>query len=123
MYIHGIIFLKVMASSSAIQLFEVCYETLVSSLPLEDEKFVAVLLENDLLPIDLKASIELLPTREAKTMYYLDNLIKQELENDDQTSYDKLVAVMSNSEYDGLPQLAALMTSTVNDTAASKFIY
>ena len=68
----------------------------------------------------MKALMELMPTREAKTSYYLENLIKPELENNDHTSYDKLVAVMSNSEYNGLQQLAASM-STINNTNASKF--
>jgi len=113
-------FFKAMDSSMKLQQFETFFETLVSSLPLEDGKFVAALNDHGLLPNDMKALMELMPTREAKTSYYLENLIKPELENNDQTSYDKLVAVMSNSEYNGLQQLATVM-STINNTEASKF--
>jgi len=102
-----------MASASALQLVKFCYGALVSSLPLEDDRFVAVLNEHNLLCQDTKNSLEPLPTREAKVSYYLDHLIKPELENDDCTSFDKLVAVMANSNFDNLPELAAVMTSAV----------
>jgi len=97
--------------ASALKLLEYCYDKLVLSLPLEDSNFLAVLEEHDLVFGNIKGLLESLATRKEKASYFLDNFIKPELENDDHTSFDKLVAVMSNSTISGLPNLAAMITS------------
>ena len=103
--------LKIMATS-ALQVIKFCYHTLVASLPLEDINFLAVLEKHNLLG-DAKSSVESMPTREERASYFLDNLMKQELEKNNVTGFYNLITIMANSKSDSLTKLAADISSAV----------
>ena len=103
-----------MAASSALHFLEHYYQALVAFLPLQDEKFIAELHGQNLLPTHVSTSIVSLVTRKEKASYFLDVVIKTDLRNNDRTSFDKLAAVMAISKYDNLPHLAAMMMTSSN---------
>ena len=95
----------------AAEVFQHFYVQLVKKLPMHDSIFIAQLFSRDLLPGDSKDQIQSKATRADKTMYFLDHLIKPSLSNTFAGSFNKLLKVMEDSEYDEVNELAKLMTT------------
>ena len=100
-----------MAKKSALELFEHYYQGLIFSLPMKDNNFMKDLFKNDLLPEDIKHKLEEHPERKDRTSYFLDNVIKARLAVGDKTCFVSLLAVMNNSKYDNVKDLAEQVES------------
>ena len=84
--------------------------SLVRILPMDDVMFTAQLYQRDLLPGDSKAEMESKCTRAKKAEYFLDHVIQPTLRNSI-GSFNKLLKVMEDSEYDNVKELAKLITT------------
>ena len=104
---------------SALQVFEDNYESLVTSLPLDDAIFSAKLRSRRLLPGNLKSTIESQKTPADKATIFLDKAIEPSLKNDDITPLKKLLTVMEDSGNDSLKKLAKTIRSTLDGGPSS----
>ena len=88
---------------------------------MDDAVFIADLFSNDLLPGDLKNQLKLVHRTSAqKAAYFLDSVIEPSVTSDGGSSFDKLLHVMEDSEYQHLKELvvqirASLLESHNND--------
>jgi len=80
--------------SSILGVFIKCYPKLIKSLPMNDEYFMAELYGRNLLPGDLKANIESLPTSAKKASKFLDEVIKPSVEINDVRKFNMLLSSM-----------------------------
>ena len=104
-------------STSAV--FKEFYSKLVKTLPMNDAIFIAELYSHDLLSNDLKAHIESLTTEGRKAMYFLDHVIKPSVTSDIGSSFDKLLNVIEDSEYQGVKELAEQIRTSVRKRSNS----
>jgi len=87
---------------------------LVKTLPMDDDVFVAELFSAKLLPGDAKAQVKSKPTRANKAAYFLDHVIEPSLATTF-SSFNKLLKVMENNDYNGMKELAKLIKSSLTD--------
>ena len=74
---------------------------------MDDAVFVAKLFSNDLLPGDLKNKLRLVHRTSAdKAVLFLDSVIVPSVTSDGGSSFDKLLHVMEDSEYQHVKELA-----------------
>ena len=110
-----------MASDHASQLmrvFQQFYNKLVKTLPMDDAVFIADLFSNGLLPDDLKNQLKLLHRTSAnKATFFLDSVIEPSLTSDGGSSFDKLLNVMENSEYEHVKELAKQIRTSLQETS------
>ena len=96
------------------QVFTKFYAKLVKILPMDDAVFTAELFSNDLLPGDLKNKLKLLhKTSAEKAALFLDSVIEPSVTNDGGSSFDKLLNVMEDSEYQGVKELVKQIRTSV----------
>ena len=95
-----------MAKRSATELFDHYYTALVYSLPIKDTDFIDKLLEHELLPRDVKFKLEPLAVLNARSSYFLDNVIKPELAVGNIRCFASLLSVMKCSKHDHTKELA-----------------
>lgn len=93
-------------------IFSDYYEKLLR-LPMQDSIFVAKLTRQKLLPGDSKRSIEGQLTPTEKASYFLDNVIKPSIEIGSADSFDALLSVMEQCEYDHIEKLAVEIKSKI----------
>ena len=94
-------------SSLSTEVFQQFYSKLVETLPMDDAVFIAKLFSNDLLPGDLKNQLKLLHRTSAdKAVLFLDSVIEPSVTSDGGSSFDKLLNVMEDSEYQHVKELA-----------------
>ena len=94
-------------SSLSTEVFKQFYSELVKTLPMDDAVFIAELFSNDLLPGDLKNQLKLLHRTSAdKAVLFLDSVIEPSMTSDGGSSFDKLLNVMEDSEYQHVKELA-----------------
>ena len=98
----------------SIEVFQNHYVELMILLPMSDDIFLGKLYTNNLLPNNIKAVIESLPTPVEKTSKFLDNVIKPSVENNIITRFKVLLAVMMNSDDDPLVELAERINLKLN---------
>ena len=98
-----------MAKSTAVEVFEHYYQAMVWSLPMRHDSFVKELQKHDLLPTHVKAMLESLRTLKEKASYFLDNVIKPNL--DTYTCFDELLSIMMDSSCGGMKDLATEVRS------------
>ena len=96
-----------MAKRSAAELFDHYYTALVYSLPIKDTDFIDKLLEHNLLPRDVKFKLEPLAVLNARSSYFLDNVIKPELAVGNIRCFASLLSVIKCSKHDNAKELAA----------------
>ena len=101
----------------AADVFRYFYVQLVKKLPMDDAIFTAQLFSHDLLPGDAKEQVEAKATRADKTTYFLDHMIKPSLANTFVGSFNKLLKVMEDSEYEDVKELAKLITTRLIEGA------
>ena len=92
--------------SSLLEVFKIYYPKLVRLLPMTDECFMSELYGNSLLPGDLKADIESLPTSTKRATKFLDNVIKPSVENNDSRKLHILLKVMKENDDISIKELA-----------------
>ena len=74
--------------------------------------FTAELFSNDLLPGDLKNQLKLVHRTSAdKAVLFLDSVIEPSVTSDGGSSFDKLLHVMEDSEYQHVKELAKEITT------------
>ena len=89
------------------EVFQQFYSKLVKTLPMDDGVFTAELFSNDLLPGDLKNQLKLVHRTSAdKAVLFLDSVIEPSVTSDGGSSFDKLLHVIEDSEYQHVKELA-----------------
>ena len=74
---------------------------------MDDAVFIAKLFSNDLLPGDLKNQLKLLHRTSAdKAALFLDSVLEPSVTSDGGSSFDKLLSVMEDCEYQHVKELA-----------------
>ena len=92
------------------EVYKEFYARLVKTLPMDDVTFTAELYSRDLLPGDVRDLVKSQATRASKAAYFLDHVIEPSLANT-YGSFNKLLKVMENCEYDNVKELAELITN------------
>ena len=107
-----------MASNRFMRVFQQFYSELVETLPMDDAVFIAKLFSNDLLPGDLKNQLKLLHrTSKDKATLFLDSVIKPSVTSDGGSSFDKLLNVMKDSEYQHAKKLTTWIITILQETS------
>ena len=101
-------------SSVSSKVFQQFYSKLVETLPMDDAVFVAKLFSNDLLPGDLKNQLKLVHRTSAdKAGLFLDSVIEPSVTSDGGSSFDKLLHIMEDSEYQHLKELVVQIRTSL----------
>ena len=87
------------------EVFQQFYSKLVKTLPMDDAVFTAELFSNNLLPGNLKSQIKSEKTSADKAVLFLDSVIEPSVTSDGGSSFDKLLHVMEDSEYQHVKEL------------------
>jgi len=95
---------------STSEVFRDFYAKLVKTLPMDDAVFIAELFSANLLPDDVKDRVQSMSTQADKTIYLLDHMIQPSVMSGVGRSFDDLIKVMENSEYNGVKELAKLIS-------------
>ena len=104
-------------SSLSSEVFQQFYSKLVETLPMDDAVFVAKLFSNDLLPGDLKNQLKLVHRTSAdKAGLFLDSVIEPSVTSDGGSSFDKLLHVMEDSEYQHLKELVVQIRTSLRQS-------
>ena len=104
---------------STSKVFQHFYAKLVKTLPLDDDVFIAELFSANLLPDDAKDLVESKPSRASKASYFLDHMIKPSVLTGVGRSFDDLIKVMEDSEYDGVKELAGMIRCRLRKRSAN----
>ena len=88
------------------EVFQQFYSKLVKTLPMDDAVFTAELFSNNLLPGNLKSQMKSEKTSADKAVLFLDSVIEPSVTSDGGSSFDKLLHVMEDSEYQHVKELA-----------------
>jgi len=94
---------------STSKVFQQFYPQLVEMLPMKDVTFLSKLFSANLLPDDVKDVVESKPSQASKASYFLDHVIKSSVITGVGRSFDDLIKVMEDSEYNGVKELAKLI--------------
>ena len=87
---------------------------------MDDAVFIAKLFSNDLLPGDLKNQLKLLHRTSAdKATFFLDSVIEPSVTSDGGNSFDKLLNVMEDSEYQHVRELAKQIRTSLKKRSES----
>ena len=86
---------------------------------MNDDYFMAELYAKKLLPGNLKADIESLPTSAKRASKFLDDVIKPSVENNDCTKFHTLLRVMKETDDVAIKELADTIRSLLNETIRS----
>ncbi|XP_065917333.1 NACHT, LRR and PYD domains-containing protein 12-like isoform X3 [Dysidea avara] len=97
------------------RVFQHFYPRLVEILPMNDVTFLSKLYSVKLLPGNMKDQVQACPTQADKATYFLDHVIKPSVISGVGKSFDSLLAVMENSEYDGVKELAKMMRNRMEN--------
>jgi len=96
---------------SACEVFQHFYSQLVNILPMNDVTFTAQLFSTNLLPGNVKDQVKSLATPADKATHFLDHVIKPSVRNSAGRSFNELLKVMEDSEYDDVKDLAKLIAA------------
>ena len=97
--------------SSTWEVFQKYYQDLIRCLPMDDAIFIGELFKNGLLPNDLKAKLNSLPTSATKATEFLDNIIKPDIQGGRNSNFTLLLSMMKNSEDNNMKKLADTIMS------------
>ena len=73
---------------------------------MKDITFLGALKEKNLLPDNVKNSLEQFSNPSERSSYFLENVIKEGLDRDDDTCFTNLLDAMKESSYDNVQDLA-----------------
>ncbi|XP_065900737.1 NACHT, LRR and PYD domains-containing protein 3-like isoform X3 [Dysidea avara] len=104
---------------STSKVFQHFYAKLVKTLPMDDAVFIAEMFSANLLPDDAKDLVESKPSRASKASYFLDHMIKPSVLTGVGRSFDDLIKVMEDSEYDGVKELAGMIRCRLRKRSAN----
>ena len=94
---------------STSKVFQHFYAKLVKTLPMDDVVFIAELFSANLLSGEARHLVDSKPTPASKAKYFLDHMIEPSVTTGVGSSFDDLIKVMEDSEYDGVKELAKLI--------------
>jgi len=94
---------------STSKVFQQFYHQLVEMLPMNDVTFLARLFSAKLLPGDVNSQVKSITTRADKAAHLLDHVIRPSVMTGVGNSFDDLIKVMEDSEYDDVKELAKLI--------------
>ena len=94
------------------EVFQNHYNTLIRCLPMDDDLFLGQLLRHDLLPGDTDGKVKSLLTPIERATCFLNRVIKPSL-NVNSMSFDKLLLVMSESDYPYVKELSCNIKSDI----------
>ena len=100
---------------STSKVFQHFYAKLVKMLPMDDALFIAELFSANLLPGDVKDQVKSMSTSADKATHLLDHVIQPSVMTGVGSSYDDLIKVMENSEYDGVKELGGIIRSKLKN--------
>ena len=95
--------------------FQQFYSKLVDTLPMGDVRLIAELYSNGLLPGNLKSQVNAQKTSADKAALFLDSVIEPSVTSDGGSSFDKLLRVMMDSEYQHVKELAKQIRSNLSN--------
>ena len=95
-----------MAKTSAKELFEYYNQGLLGCLPMKDITFLEVLKRRNLLPDEVKSSLEQMDKTTERSSYFLEKIIKTGFDNGDDLRFTNLLAAMIESNYEKVKDLA-----------------
>ena len=95
------------------EVYEKYSEKIIKCLPMNDTLFIAKLFSYKLLPGDTNNQLEALSTPGKKAFYLLNHVIKPALDTDDSSSFDNLLSVMNDCDYDHVRKLACEIRSQI----------
>ena len=101
------------ANQSGATVFRKFYGKLVKTLPMYDVEFTAELFSNDLLPGNLKSRLKSEKTSADKAALFLDSVIEPSVTSDGGSSFDKLLHVMEDSEYQHVKELVGQIRTSL----------
>jgi len=101
------------------EVFKEFYSKLVKTLPMNDAVFIAELVSNDLLPGDLEEQLESQRTLADKATHFLKRVIKPSVSSSDGSSFDRLLNVMEDSEYEHVRNLTKLIRTSLRKRSNS----
>ena len=101
------------------KVFQQFYSKLVETLPMDDVKFIAKLYSKGLLPGNLKSQIKSEKTSADKAALFLDSVIEPSVTSDGGSSFDKLLHVMEDSEYQHVKELAEQIRTSWKRTTSN----
>ena len=106
-------------STSDRDVFQQFYFKLVETLPMDDIKFIAKLYSESLLPGNLKSQLKSEKTSADKAALFLDSVIEPSVTSDGGSSFDKLLHVMEDSEYQHVKELAEQIRTSLRNGSSS----
>ena len=95
-------------------------EDLVKCLPMDDTLFITKLSKQNLLPGDTENKIETLATQANKASYFLNHVIKPALDINKASSFEKLLSVMQDCDYDHVQSLSCEIKSEIDKANETK---
>ena len=110
------------SNSNKYEVFKHFYSKIVEILPMNDGLFMAELFSDDLLPGDVKKYIHAQATSAEKAVLFLDCIIKPSVtsDSDGDNSFDKLLNIMEDCEYQHVEELAKQIRASFGTTSISK---
>jgi len=103
------------------EVFQDYYCKLVETLPMDDAKFIARLYSSRLLPGDLKNQLKLVHRTSAdKATLFLDGVIEPSVTSGGGSSFDELLNVMEDSEYENVKELAKLIRTSLRKRSSNE---
>ena len=101
------------------EVFQQFYSKLVETLPMDDIKLIAKLYSEGLLPGNLKSQLKSEKTSADKAALFLDSVIEPSVTSDGGSSFDKLLPVMEDSEYQHVKELAGEIRTNLTNRSSS----
>ena len=87
---------------------------LVDTLPMDDVRFITKLYSERLLPGNLKSQVKAQKTSADKAALFLDSVIEPSVTGDGGSSFNKLLHVMTDCEYQHVKELAKQIRSNLS---------
>ena len=108
------------SGNNDLDVFQQFYSKLVDTLPMDDVRFIAKLYSEGLLPGNLKSQVNLAQKTSAdKAALFLDSVIEPSVTIDGGSSFDKLLNVMRDSEYQHVKELSKQIRSNLAKRSAN----
>ena len=116
---YSIMYLSLQVTMSTSKVFQRFYAKLVKTLPMDDALFIAELFSANLLPGNIKNQVKSMNTKADKATHFLDHVIQPSVASGVGKSFDDLIEIMADSEYDGVKELAKLIRCRLKEAAES----
>ena len=86
---------------------------------MDDVKFIAKLFSEGLLPGNLKNQLKSQGTSADKAALFLDNVIEASVSSDGGSSFDKLLSIMEDCEYEHVKELAKQIRTSLRNISST----